>query len=57
MAVGPWGQVLGKLDHDEPGVLTVDVDVQAVAAARHAIPSLRNERRFNPPSVQRAAAE
>jgi predicted amidohydrolase len=49
LAVGPWGEVLGKLDHDEPGVLIVDLDLAAVDKARHAIPALRNAQPFIAP--------
>jgi len=57
MAIGPWGQVLGKLDHDEPGVLIADLDLAEVQKARDAIPALRNDRTFAPPEGLRAAAE
>ncbi len=49
LAIGPWGEVLGKLDHDEPGVLVVDLDLAAVAKARAAIPALANARAFAAP--------
>jgi predicted amidohydrolase len=49
IAVGPWGEVLGKLDHDEPGVLVVDLDLPAAAKARRAIPALANARAFTGP--------
>ena len=49
LAVGPWGEVLGKLDHDEPSVLTLDLDLAAVAKARAAIPALANARAFAAP--------
>ncbi len=49
MAVGPWGEVLGKLDHDKPGVLLADLDLAAVDAARRAIPALKNARDFTLP--------
>lgn len=49
LAVGPWGEILGQLDHDEPGVLVVDLARDAVAAARSAIPALANARAFAPP--------
>jgi deaminated glutathione amidase len=49
LAVAPWGEVLGKLDHDEPGVLTVDLDLAAAAKARAAIPNLANARPFAEP--------
>lgn len=49
LAVGPWGEVLGVLDHDEPGVLLADLDPAAVARARAAIPALANARTFTGP--------
>jgi predicted amidohydrolase len=49
LAVGPWGQLLGRLDDDAPGVLTVDMDLEAVARARAAIPALANARAFAAP--------
>jgi len=49
LAIGPWGEVLGKLDHDEPGVLVVDLDLAAVGKARTAIPALANARAFETP--------
>ena len=49
LAIGPWGEVLGKLDHDEPGVLTLDLDLSAAAKARAAIPALANARAFAAP--------
>jgi predicted amidohydrolase len=51
LAVGPWGEILGQLDHDEPGVLVVDLDLDAVAKSRAAIPALANARAFAPPQV------
>ena len=46
IAIGPWGEVLGKLDHDEPGVLMADLDLPAAVSARSAIPALKNARSF-----------
>ena len=46
IAIGPWGEVLGVLDHDEPGVLVVDLDLDAAPKARAAIPALKNARAF-----------
>jgi deaminated glutathione amidase len=46
IAVGPWGEVIGKLDHDEPGVLMADLDLPAALSARAAIPVLKNARPF-----------
>lgn len=44
--VGPWGEVIGLLDHDEPGVLVADLDLDAALKARAAIPALQNARAF-----------
>ncbi|MDG2527666.1 carbon-nitrogen hydrolase family protein [Caulobacter endophyticus] len=49
IAIGPWGEVLGKLDHDEPGVLIADLDLSAADKARAAIPVLANARAFTGP--------
>lgn len=49
MVVGPWGEVIARLDHDEPGVLLADLDLPAAAKARAAIPNLRNARDFAAP--------
>ena len=49
MVVGPWGEVVARLDHDEPGVLLADLDLAAVDKARSAIPALKNARPFTGP--------
>ncbi len=49
--VEPWGEVIARLDHDEPGVLMAEVDPAKVQAARVAIPALKNARRFAPPET------
>jgi predicted amidohydrolase len=54
LVVGPWGEVLGHLDHDEPGVLLADLDLAAPAKARQAIPALKNARAFQGPSRELA---
>lgn len=41
MAVSPWGEVVGCLDHDEPGVLEVELDLKSVRDARGRIPAWR----------------
>jgi predicted amidohydrolase len=46
IVVGPWGEILAKLDHDEPGVLMADLDLPAALSARAAIPVLQNARPF-----------
>jgi predicted amidohydrolase len=49
LVVEPWGAVVAKLDHDEPGVLLADLDPAASAKARAAIPALANARAFTGP--------
>ena len=49
LAIGPWGQILGQLEHDDPGTLVVDLDLSEVAKARRAIPALTHARDFAPP--------
>jgi predicted amidohydrolase len=49
LAVSPWGEVIGHLDHDEPGVLFAALDLAAVQKARQAIPALVNARQFQGP--------
>ncbi len=53
MVVGPWGEVVATLDHDAPGVLFADIDGEAVARARAAIPALANARAFAAPEPMR----
>jgi len=47
--VAPWGEVVARLDHDQPGVLYADLDLTQVGRARAAIPQLEHERRFAGP--------
>jgi predicted amidohydrolase len=49
IVVGPWGEVLAHLDHDEPCVLLADIDLAASTKARRAIPALINARAFEGP--------
>jgi predicted amidohydrolase len=46
IVIGPWGEIIAKLDHDEPGVLLADLDLPAADKARAAIPVLKNARPF-----------
>ena len=48
--VAPWGEVIAKLDHDEPGVLFATLDLDAVTRARAAVPLLSHDREFGAPS-------
>ncbi|MFE9084515.1 carbon-nitrogen hydrolase family protein [Brevundimonas sp. NPDC003935] len=49
LIVGPWGEVIARADHDEPGVLHAALDLSAVDRARASIPALRHDREFDPP--------
>ena len=49
MVVAPWGEVLARLDDDEPGVLFATLDLDAVAKARAAVPQLTHDREFAAP--------
>ncbi len=54
MIVGPWGETVAALDHDEPGLVVADLDLSRVATARARIPSLRHDRAFAPPQAVEA---
>ena len=41
--------MLAKADDDEPGVIAAELDLEAVAKARAAIPALANDRAFSAP--------
>jgi predicted amidohydrolase len=49
IVIGPWGEVIARLDHDEPDVLFAELDLDKVDAARSAVPALRHDREFAPP--------
>ena len=49
MVVAPWGEILAAADHDEPGVVLVELDLAEVREARRAIPALDNARAFAGP--------
>lgn len=51
MVIGPWGEIIASLEHDEPGILYAEIDPGEVAAARKRIPSLQNDREFSGPSI------
>jgi deaminated glutathione amidase len=48
--VAPWGEVIARLDDDEPGVLFATLDLDAVERARHAVPQLTHDREFSLPA-------
>jgi predicted amidohydrolase len=49
MIVDPWGKVLAKLDHDEPGFIVADLDLDMVTATRAKIPAWQGGRSFTGP--------
>lgn len=49
VAFGPWGERLGFFDHDEPGVLMVQIDIDATREARRKIPALMHDRPYGAP--------
>jgi len=49
LAVAPWGEVLADAG-TPPGVTLVDLDMGAVARARHRVPSLGHDRPYHKPS-------
>ena len=49
LVVGPWGEVIVKVDHDEPCVLHARLDMGAVETARASVPQLLHDRDFAPP--------
>lgn len=49
LIVGPWGQIVAGLEHDEPGLLVADLDLGEVTTARAAIPAWRGGRAFSGP--------
>lgn len=50
-AVSPWGEVIAKLDDDEPGVLFVTLEFDAVTRARGSVPQLTHDRDFSLPAA------
>jgi predicted amidohydrolase len=49
MVIGPWGDVIAGLDHDEPGVLYAEIDPADALKARERIPALQGDRDFTGP--------
>lgn len=49
MIIDPWGKVLAKLDHDEPGYILADLDLDQVAEARAKIPAWQGGAAFEGP--------
>ena len=49
--VAPWGELVARLDDDEPGVLFATLDFDAVTRAREAVPQLTHDRDFTLPAA------
>lgn len=49
MIIDPWGKVLAQLDHNEPGLIIADLDLDEVASARARIPAWQGGREFKAP--------
>ena len=49
LIIDPWGKVIAALDHDEPGYIVADLDLDAVAVAREKIPAWQGGRNFTGP--------
>tara|TARA_R110002095_G_scaffold147282_2_gene127429 strand:+ start:1248 stop:2090 length:843 start_codon:yes stop_codon:yes gene_type:complete len=49
MIIDPWGAVTAQLDHDEPGILLAQLDMDKVADARSRIPALQHDRKLGGP--------
>lgn len=49
MIIDPWGKVLAQLDHDEPGLIIADLDLDEVTSARARIPAWQGGREFKAP--------
>ena len=46
LIVDPWGGIIAEADHDEPAVITADIDRSSSRAARGKVPNLKNHRAF-----------
>lgn len=49
MVVGPWGEIVAALDHDEPGILYAEIDPEESRRARERIPALKGDREVTGP--------
>ncbi|GBF58868.1 hydrolase [Candidatus Phycosocius bacilliformis] len=49
MIVAPWGEIIAELDHDNPGILLAELDLDRVIAARTKIPCLTHDRSYQAP--------
>ncbi len=47
LIVNPWGEIIAEIDHDGPGYVVADINLNEVAAARKKIPNLINGREYS----------
>ncbi|PTW59153.1 putative amidohydrolase [Breoghania corrubedonensis] len=57
LIIAPWGEILAEADHDEPGFVLAEIDVDEVAKARGRVPALANERPFTIETVALSQTE
>ncbi|MCY6383678.1 carbon-nitrogen hydrolase family protein [Hoeflea prorocentri] len=46
LMVDPWGRIIAEADHDEPAVITAEIDRSLSRSARGKVPNLKNRRDF-----------
>lgn len=46
LIIGPWGDVIAELDHEDPGILVADINLDDVKEARRKIPAWNHEPPF-----------
>jgi predicted amidohydrolase len=46
LIIGPWGDIIAELPHDEPGIVLARIDPEEAVKARQRIPAIANERDF-----------
>lgn len=46
LIIAPWGEVIAELEHDKPGIIMADLDLDEVSKARQAIPALKHDREY-----------
>ena len=47
MVVDPWGEIIAILDHDAPGVLLAELDLQKCVTLRQRLPALTLDAKYN----------
>ena len=46
MIIDPWGEIIAQLDHDDPGYIAAELDLDQVKNARQKIPAWSLQRSF-----------